>query len=173
MPFGSIAKAFTKGALGLAGFKHAGPIGSLVGAGVDLLSRRPRESGFRQPGSLPGPPKLSPDISNFRGVRPGQPPSGPAFLMGEGGLSSGMTDLQRRANVATRATQGEASGYRDPATLEYYRNLALHSLTDPRGDVLANARVLPIERQYLTDILGQQPRNESVASFLSALLRAS
>ena len=173
MAFGSIAKAFTSGALGLAGIKGAGPISTLVGTGVDLLTRKkPKESGFRQPGSLPGPPKLAPDISNFRGVRPGQPPSGPAFLMGQGGLSSGMTDLQRRANVATQATQGESSAYRDPATLDYYRNLALHSLTDPRGNVLAEARVLPIERQYLTDILGQQPRDESVASFLSALLRA-
>jgi hypothetical protein len=112
-------------------------------------------------------------LTNFSTVRPQAPPSGPAFVQGAGGLSPGMTDIQQRTKVATQATQGESSAYRDPATLDYYRNLALHSLTDPSGAVRADAIVQPIERQYLTDILGQQPRDESVAAFLSALLRAS
>lgn len=171
MALGSIAGAVAGGALGLAGLgsKSASTIGGLLGAGVDYFTRKkPKSTSVK----TPGPPAPAPDLANFAKVRPSTPPTGPGFIQGAGGLSPGMTDLQRRASIASQATQGDASAYRDPATLDYYRNLAVHSMTDPSGAVRANSIVLPIERQYLAEILGQQPRDESVASFLSALLRS-
>ena len=171
MGFGSIAGALAGGALGLAGVggRQSQALGGLIGTGVDYFTRKkPKDSSSR----VPGPAPLAPDLTNFGEVRPSAPPTSPAFIQGSGGLNPGMTDIQRRSSVASQATQGESSAYRDPATLDYYRNLALHSLTDPSGAVRADSTVLPIERQYLTDILGQQPRDESVAAFLSALLRS-
>lgn len=171
MGWGSIGGAVAGGALGIAGFPNAGRLAGAIGTGVDVLTRKKPKvpsSGSDLP-QIAAPPA---DRTSFGDVRPSQVPSGPGFIMGSGGLNPGMTDIQRRSSVASQATQGESSAYRDPATMDYYRNLALHSMTDPSGAVRADASVLPIERQYLTDILGQQPRDESVASFLSALLRS-
>lgn len=170
MGFGSIGGALAGGALGLAGYPGAGRLAATGGAAFDYLNQKKPKS--PDGGSLPKIEAPPSDRSNFGNVRPSAVPSGPGFIQGTGGLTPGMTDIQRRSSVASQATQGESGAYRDPAVLDYYRNLAIHSMTDPSGAVRADSTVLPIERQYLTDILGQQPRDESVASFLSALLRS-
>lgn len=168
MGFGSIGGAIAGGALGIAGFPSAGRLAAGIGGGIDLLTqKKPKSPSGDSLPKIAAPPA---DRSNFANVRPSAPPSGPGFI--QGGLSSGMTDIQRRSSIASQATQGESGAYRDPAVLDYYRNLAMHSMTDPSGAVRSDSIVLPIERQYITDILGQQPRDESVASFLSALLRS-
>ena len=172
MGIGSIGGALASGALGIAGYPNAAKLAGAAGTGIDLFTRKKPKvasSGNNLP-DIAAPPA---DRTNFANVRPSSPPSGPGFIQGAGGLNPGMTDIQRRSNIASQATQGEASAYRDPATLDYYRNLAIHSMTDPSGAVRTDSIVLPIERQYLTEILGEQPRDESVASFLSALLRSS
>lgn len=165
MGFGSIARSAGRGAIGGLG---GGAVGVGLGALVGALTapKKPKKP------KIPSGPEPIPDRSSFSDVRPGAVPTGPQFLQGSGNLVEGMTDLQRRSSIATRATSGEASAYRDPKTQEYYRNLALYSLTGPDGKPVQNAQVLPIERQYVTQVLGMEPRNESVESFLSALLRA-
>ena len=165
MGFGSIAKSAGRGAIsGIGG----GPVGVGLGALVGALTapKKPKRP------KVPGGPEAAPDRSSFGDVRPETVPSGPNFLQGPGNLVEGMTDLQKRTSIATRATSGEASAYRDPKTQEYYRNLALYSMTGPDGKPVQNAQVLPVERQYLTQVLGMEPRSQSVESFLSALLRA-
>lgn len=118
-----------------------------------------------------GPP---PDMMSFGGVRPGELMDAPNFLMqGSGGLNPQMTPQQQRAAIATRGVAGESSAYRDPATLDYYKNLALHSLTDPSGSVPEGIKPLPIEEQFVSQVLGEPPRAGSTESFLSALIRGT
>ena len=114
------------------------------------------------PAMPPGPPK---DLTKFN--RPGEIGQAPGFLQ----LSSGMTPLQQRAAIATYGVSGNESKYRDPAVVNYYRNLVLSDTVENGGKVKAGASYLPIEKEYLAQ-LGQTPRNESTESFLSALTRA-
>lgn len=165
MGFGSIARSAGRGAIsGIGGGAIGVGLGALVGALT--APKKPKKP------KLPSGPEIAPDRGSFGDVRPQEVPTGPQFLQGSGNLVEGMTDLQRRTAIATRATSGESSAYRDPKTEEYYRNLALYSLTGPDGKPVQNAQVLPVERQYLTQVLGLEPRNQSIGSFLSALLRA-
>ena len=57
-----------------------------------------------------------------------------------------MTPLQQRAAVATGGTQADASVYRDPAIQNYYRNLALYSLTEKVGRPLPERHNIVITR---------------------------
>lgn len=109
-----------------------------------------------------GPPK---DLTKFS--RPGEIGQAPSFLQ----LSSGMTPLQQRAAIATYGVSGNESKYRDPAVVDYYRNLVLSDVVGAGGTVKPGGSYLPIEKEYLTQ-LGQTPQNESTESFLSALTRA-
>ena len=111
---------------------------------------------------------LPPDRMAFGDVRPGELMDAPSFLR----LGTDMTDVQKRANIATRAVAGDDASFRDPAAQDYYRNLALYGLTDPSGSVIPGAEPLPIERQYLEQVVGVQPNTGTTESFLSALLRA-
>jgi hypothetical protein len=82
-----------------------------------------------------------------------------------------MTPLQKRTQIATLGVQGD-SRYKDPAAVDYYKGLAASSMIDPSGQSIGGPT--PIERQYVTDILGQKVRDpQSSDSFLSALDRFS
>lgn len=83
------------------------------------------------------------------------------------GFDAGMTPLQQRTAVATGGTQADAGIYRDPAIVDFYRNLALFDLTQPGGAPRGGVNVTPIERQYVTQ-MGAQP-GDSVQDFLTAL----
>lgn len=104
-----------------------------------------------------------PQAPQYAWQRPGSLPSAPQAL----GFDAGMTPLQQRAGVATGGTSGNAGIFRDPAIVDFYRNLATYSLTDPSGAPAQGAAPLPIELQYLTQ-LGGQPGN-TTESFLQAL----
>ncbi len=96
------------------------------------------------------------------------PPGGgdaPAFL----GLSPQMTGLQQRTAIATGGTTGGDPKYNDPATVDYYRNLAFRDFLGPGGDVLGQPT--GVERQY-TQGLGYDERGgNTTESFLNSLLR--
>ena len=93
----------------------------------------------------------------------------PGFLQ----LGSSMTPIQQRSKIATYGVSGDAGAYRDPATIEFYKNLVTRDLVDPSTrKVRAGAQVLPVERQFVTDVLGQSPRADTADSFLSALYRS-
>jgi hypothetical protein len=77
-----------------------------------------------------------------------------------------MTNLQKRAAIATYGTQGSDSRYTDPATRDYYKNLLLTDYDPAKG-----LNLLPVERQYGSNVLGATPRGDSTESFLSAILR--
>lgn len=116
------------------------------------------------PARVPGP---EPDRTNFSDNRPMQLEGAPNFLQ----LGSGLSPQQQRSRIATMGVAGEDARFRDDAARDYYRNLSLYTLTDPSGNVASGARVLPIERQYLKQVYGQEPRTDSIESYLSALLR--
>lgn len=81
-----------------------------------------------------------------------------------------MTPLQQRAHIATMATQGADSSFRDPAALDYYKNVAFSDLVNDGGEAFGD--VLPVEQQFLQQVFGVSPRTDTTASFLSALERA-
>lgn len=83
-------------------------------------------------------------------------------------FSPGMTNLQKRAQIATFGTQSGDSRFSDPDTKAYYKNLLLSDYDPTKG--IAGG-ILPIERQYASNVLGQQPKNDSFEAFLSAINR--
>ena len=101
----------------------------------------------------------------------------PTFL----GVNSSMNMQQQRSRLATLGTSGEygsigrptqgpyaGRGVEDVAR-DYYRNIALMSLTGQDGAVIPGAEVLPVEQQYLREVLGKTPKTGSADSFLSQL----
>lgn len=133
--------------------------------------KAPRTPEPQAPPVPPGPPE---DMMSFGDVRPGALPDAPNFLrQGSGGLSPEMNPQQQRATIATRGVGGESSAYRDPATLDYYKNLALYTLTEPGGGVPEGLSPLPIERQFVNQVIGEPARTDTTESFLSALLRGT
>ena len=152
---------------GLQGYAASGNYyGAAAGAAAGFLNKPPKASGGSDQ-STPKAPQQPKDQDSFKRQTLDGAPN---YLMTSGGLNSAMTPVQQRAQIATQGTSGEASAYRDPEVIDYYRRLAVNSLTDKSGR--ASGDVLPIEREYLQHVLGQVPRNESTQSFLSALLRA-
>ena len=132
-----------------------------------FTKRGGRSSGGMPAGQAPPVPAGPPaDLTTFQ--RPSSLEPAPNFLQ----LVAGMSPLQQRSKIATYGTSGENSAFRDPATVSYYRNLVLTDLVGPEGTVKPGASYLPVEKQYLTEALGQPPRNESTESFLSALMRS-
>lgn len=105
----------------------------------------------------------APVQQGFPWQRPGAQPQAPGGL----NFDPAMTPLQQRAAVATGGTNADAGVYRDPAVMDFYRNLATYSLTQPGGAVAPDAQVLPIEQQFVTQ-LGGQP-GDNTESFLRAL----
>lgn len=83
-------------------------------------------------------------------------------------LSGDMTPLQQRAAIATYGTQGSASQYRDAPAADYYRNLLQRNLITPEGELAGYESVLPIEHQYLQQVLGLT-YDPTTASLIDAL----
>lgn len=92
--------------------------------------------------------------------------SAPVFL----GLSSQMTPQQQRTAIATNAVSGSGSGT-DPEALSFYRQLALQSLVDDKGQFADYSQITPIELEYMSR-LGKTPRKPTTESYLSALEEA-
>jgi len=88
----------------------------------------------------------------------------PPFL----GMHPAMTNLQRRANIATFATQGMDSRYRDNDTLDYWRNLIQRDLISDAGDLAEFGNVLPVELQMIEQFMGKG-RPSSTQSLLEAI----
>ena len=138
----------------------AGSLGSIFGGGG--------RQNTPEPAPVQGPPATgaaAPDQTSF--VRPAGA-AAPSFL----GLSSQMTPVQQRAAIATGAVGGQQSSFRDPATAAYYKNLVLNDLVGEGGGVKPGAQILPVEQQYVSQVLNQQPRADTPESFLSAVMRS-
>jgi hypothetical protein len=115
---------------------------------------------------VPSGPATQPDLTNFkgqRGIDPLPTPSGVSF-------GSGVSDVQKRSQLATQGVAGDSGIYRTPEVKSFYKDLAIRSLTDQGGNAIADP--LPIERQFARDVFGAEPRTGSSSSFLSALLRS-
>ena len=82
----------------------------------------------------------------------------PSFLS----FDPNMTDLQRRAMIATYGSQGEDSAFRDPATVRYYNSLIRNALQG--GDY-----VLPVEERFLRDTLGYsfEPNSQALLNAIA------
>jgi hypothetical protein len=104
-------------------------------------------------GGPPGPPQLPPQAGP-KFARPQERP-GPTFL----NFHPAMSNLQRRAQIATFATQGMDNRYRDNDTKDYWRNLIERALITDTGDLAEFGNVLPIELNYLNQIWGKTPSN--------------
>lgn len=125
----------------------------------------PKTPKLLQP-EIPSGPATIPDKLNFakeRGVDPFPTPAGVSF-------GQGLSDLQKRTQVATGGVADNSGLYRTPEVSSFYKDLAIRSLTDQQGNVTGSPT--GVERQFATNVLGVQPRTGSTESFLSALLRA-
>ena len=167
------------------GFGGGGdPIGSAIGGVIGSLFGGGAQGGGGG-GNVaipppPSPPKAQseqPDATNF-GAQPGAA-AVPTFL----GVNSSMSPLQQRTRVASLATQGNYGGISRPTQGDYagqgvgdvaqqfYKNVALRSLTDPSGNPLAGAEISPVEWRYVTEVLGQSKQRDTLEHFLTLLTR--
>lgn len=76
---------------------------------------------------------------------------------------SGMSTLQQRAAIATGAVASNNPAYRDTSAREYYRNLLQRSFVNDDGSLRDINELLPIEGQYLQQVLGAQPPSTTQA----------
>lgn len=150
----------------------------MQGMGVEGVEKEPgdigtdefagqRDDGRLSPGRrAPQVPK-APPASSYAWTRPSSLPNAPMAL----GFDAGMTPLQMRSNIAGFGVGSDRGIFRDPATVDFYRNLAVHELTTPSGAPRTDVAPLPIEIQYLTQLGGQPGNAGSVTteSFLNAL----
>lgn len=80
------------------------------------------------------------------------------------GLGGGLTDLQKRAQIATGGTQGNTGVYRTPEAMRYYGNLIARALIGENNRLAQqNANLLPIEDAYLKQAFGVTPQNNAAA----------
>ena len=84
------------------------------------------------------------------------------------GIPSDMDELQRRAMIATYGVNADEGKWRDPFTVEYYKNLIARSLIDDAGNALP-LNLLPIEEQYLREVGGIDvpPTSEGLLDILT------
>lgn len=115
--------------------------------------------------AAPSPAGPAADLTSgaLAGMRPSSV-NEPGFLR----FPSGMTSLQKRAQIATYGTQSGDSRYTDPAAKQYLKDEYLNTYDPVKG---LPGGILPVERQYASNVFGVQPRNDSTESFLSAILR--
>lgn len=138
-------------------------LGSLAASASQVFGNRKPNTPAIASAPLPSGP--APDLSSADlAAKKGAPPTAPNFLQ----FGTGMTNQQKRAQIATFGTQGSDSRYTDPATRSYYQNLLLSDY-DPASGL--SGGVLPAERMYAENVLGVKPRGDSAESFLSAILR--
>lgn len=115
--------------------------------------------GAPAPAPTPVPKGPAPDLATFE--RPEAMMASPTL-----GMSSSMTPLQQRTAIATQGVAGTGGA----SAQEYYKNLAMRSMVGEGGE--ATGEFLPIEQQYVEQVLGQNiNKPDSTASFLSALMR--
>jgi hypothetical protein len=105
-----------------------------------------------------GPPR-PPQAQGPKPFTRPQERGGPSFLS----LHPAMSNLQRRAAIATFATQGMDNRYRDNDTKDYWRNLIERALITDTGDLAEFGNVLPIELQYIQQVLGKGSPNSTQA----------
>lgn len=151
-----------------------GVLGGVLGGGGS------KSGGGAAPALAPAPkaPQAKseqPDKTNF-GAQPGAAAI-PTFL----GVNSSMTPLQQRTRLATLGTQGNYGGISRPTQGDYagqgvgdvaqqfYKNVALRSLTDPTGNPIAGAEISPVEWRYVTEVLGKSKQRDSLEHFLTLL----
>ena len=141
-------------------------LGSLAAAGNQIFGGSRGSSPAPQiaPAPVPKGPPADLTGAGLAGMKPGSV-NEPGFLR----FSPSMTNLQKRAAFATMATQGTGPG-RDPDALGWYKNLALSDYDPVKG---LPGGVLPIERQLAENVFGVKPKNDSVESFLSAIVRGT
>lgn len=88
----------------------------------------------------------------------------PAIL----GITPEMTGLQMRSLIATRGVEGD-SIFRSPEAGGFFRNVAQRSLISDDGTLASSENILPIERQFTSDVLGLTVKDESTKAFLEAI----
>jgi|TARA_R110002020_G_scaffold84472_4_gene209232 hypothetical protein len=98
----------------------------------------------------------APTISRFA-----QPAGGPQFTRPGGIATPGfynfnpdISDLQRRSLVATLGASGDDPRYRGQEARDYYKNILQRSFIDDAGKLSDISGLLPIEKQFLEQILG-------------------
>jgi|CXWL01.1.fsa_nt_gi hypothetical protein len=144
-----------------------GALAAVASAGKGIYDSTKKPNTIDTPGAAAAPVPAGPAADLTASGIAGQKPSSlnePGFLR----FSPGMTSLQKRAQIATYGTQSGDSRFSDPATKDYYKNLLLSEYDPAKG---LPGGVLPIEKQFASNVFGVQPRADSTESFLSALLR--
>lgn len=159
-PFAGLALAPFTGGTSLLGTLAIG-LGAL-GAGTALLGGKSKTKTPTIP-PIAGPAGPAPDPTSF--TKPGAQARPPLLSYG-----MGLTPIQERAAITTGALQGQ-SMYRDPQAIDYYKNLAQRSFIKDDSTYADYGDVLPIEKQFIEQILGQQIRTPSTQGFLAALMR--
>jgi len=122
----------------------------------------------QKPMKMPKPPKIaSPtgpkqysraELSTIKGSLPTGGLTAPSYM----NFDQNMTDLQKRTAIATKAVGG--SGGIDKEGLGYYRSLAYNMLGGKEGP-------LDIEKQFVTQGLGEQLLSDDIEGYLSAIER--
>lgn len=74
----------------------------------------------------------------------------PAFL----GIQNAMTPVQARSRIATFGVGGEGGSFRDPVAQDVLRNFIERAALTDEGEFVPDARLLPVETQYLRDVMG-------------------
>lgn len=110
-----------------------------------------------------GPPPVQQDFTRPGEIGP------PGFLQ----MSSQMSPLQQRSAIATGGVLGNDSKFRDPASSGFFSNVAQRALIGESGELADYNQVLPIERQFVEQVLGTPIREQSTAGFLDALMRGT
>jgi hypothetical protein len=106
-----------------------------------------------------------PDLTEFGDARASmQNVSAPGFV------GQGLTPIQQRSQIATLGTKGDQR-FASPEAQRYYQAVLFNDLVGDEGTVKPGSQILPIEREYAVNVLGQQPRTDSPESFLSIFQR--
>lgn len=136
-------------------------LGSLAAGASQVFGGKGDSSPQIAPAPVPAGPPADLTEGDIRSRAAGGPPVAPNFLQ----FGSGMTNQQKRSQIATFGTQGGDSRYSDPATRDYWKKLVTQDYGQP------GFNILPTERMYAENVLGAKPRSDSTESFLSAILR--
>ena len=104
-------------------------------------------------------------------------PAGPQPLTRPGamGIPQGlhvpqyMNPLQQRSYIATQGTEGQGA-YREPGAQQYWTNLAMRDMLGAGGEVIPGQNMLPIELQYMRNVMGMDaPAEGNQEGLLRAL----
>lgn len=138
-----------------------GALGSLAAGASQMFGSKGSSAPSVAPAPVPAGPPADLTGDELRGRAGGALPVAPNFLQ----FGSGMTNQQKRAQIATFGTQGGDSRYSDPAAQDFWKKTVLQDYGKP------GFNILPTERMYAENVLGAKPRGDSTESFLSAILR--